>query len=56
MSMRPAGRDGDVLAALYLDLAHQLEVLELLAELNERDARAIVMVLHDLNAACRYAD
>jgi iron complex transport system ATP-binding protein len=40
----------------YLDLAHQLEVLDLLAELNERDGRTIVLVLHDLNEACRYAD
>ena len=39
----------------YLDLAHQLEVLDLLAELNERDGRTIVLVLHDLNQACRYA-
>jgi iron complex transport system ATP-binding protein len=40
----------------YLDLAHQLEVLDLLAELNEHDGRTIVLVLHDLNEACRYAD
>jgi iron complex transport system ATP-binding protein len=39
----------------YLDLAHQLEVLDLLAELNERDGRTIALVLHDLNQACRYA-
>jgi iron complex transport system ATP-binding protein len=39
----------------YLDLAHQIEVLDLLAELNERDGRTIVLVLHDLNEACRYA-
>ena len=39
----------------YLDLAHQLEVLDLLCELNERDGRTIVLVLHDLNQACRYA-
>ena len=39
----------------YLDLAHQLEVLDLLAELNERDGRTIALVLHDLNHACRYA-
>jgi len=38
----------------FLDLAHQVEVLDLLAELH-RD-RTIVMVLHDLNQACRYAD
>jgi iron complex transport system ATP-binding protein len=38
----------------YLDLAYQLEVLELLHKLNE-EGRTIVMVLHDLNQACRYA-
>lgn len=40
----------------YLDLAHQIEVLELLKELNENFGRTIVMVLHDLNQAARYAD
>lgn len=39
----------------YLDLAHQLEVLDLLADLNELRGRTIVMVLHDLGHACRYA-
>lgn len=39
----------------YLDLTHQLEVLDLLAGLNEREGRTIVVVLHDLNLACRYA-
>ncbi len=39
----------------YLDLAHQVEVLELVAELNARRGRTIVMVLHDLNHAARYA-
>lgn len=39
----------------YLDMAHQIEVLELLAELNEKQRRTIVMVLHDINLACRYA-
>ncbi|PKR78137.1 cobalamin/Fe(3+)-siderophore ABC transporter ATP-binding protein [Halalkalibacillus sediminis] len=40
----------------YLDMTHQIEVLDLLFELNEKDNRTIVMVLHDLNLACRYAD
>ncbi|CAA9477818.1 MAG: ABC-type Fe3+-siderophore transport system, ATPase component [uncultured Solirubrobacteraceae bacterium] len=40
----------------YLDMAHQVDVLELLAKLNHRDGRTIVMVLHDLNQAARYAD
>ncbi len=39
----------------FLDLAHQVEVLDLLADLNEREGRTIVLVLHDLNLACRYA-
>jgi iron complex transport system ATP-binding protein len=38
----------------YLDLAHQLEVLDLLVDLNEQ-GRTIGIVLHDLNHACRYA-
>ncbi len=40
----------------YLDLAHQLEVLELLQRLNVEQGRTIVMVLHDLNQAARFAD
>ena len=39
----------------YLDLAHQIDVLDLLADLNEQEGRTIVLVLHDLNQACRYA-
>ncbi len=39
----------------FLDLAHQLEVLDLLADLNEERGCTVVMVLHDLNLACRYA-
>ncbi|HKS13955.1 MAG TPA: ABC transporter ATP-binding protein [Pseudomonas sp.] len=38
----------------YLDIAHQIELLELLADLN-RQGRTVVAVLHDLNQACRYA-
>lgn len=40
----------------YLDMAHQLEVLELLQKLNVEQGRTIVMVLHDLNQAARFAD
>lgn len=40
----------------YLDLSHQIEVLELLQEQNETANKTIVMVLHDLYLACRYAD
>lgn len=39
----------------YLDMTHQIEILDLLYELNENEGRTIVMVLHDLNLACRYA-
>lgn len=38
----------------FLDIAHQIELLELLARLN-REGRTIVAVLHDLSQACRYA-
>lgn len=40
----------------FLDLAHQIDVLDLLAELNAKQERTIVLVQHDLNQACRYAD
>ncbi|MBZ9558625.1 MULTISPECIES: ABC transporter ATP-binding protein [unclassified Modicisalibacter] len=40
----------------FLDLTHQMEVLELLKSLNREAGKTIVMVLHDLNLACRYAD
>jgi iron complex transport system ATP-binding protein len=40
----------------FLDLAYQIEVLDLLQDLNQRRGKTIVMVLHDLNQACRYAD
>lgn len=40
----------------FLDLAYQIDVLDLLHELNQTRGKTIVMVLHDLNQACRYAD
>jgi iron complex transport system ATP-binding protein len=40
----------------FLDMAHQLEVLHLLQRLNQEEGRTIVMVLHDINHAARYAD
>jgi iron complex transport system ATP-binding protein len=40
----------------YLDLGHQIDVLDLLVDLNDQLGRTIVMVLHDLNHAARYAD
>ncbi len=39
----------------FLDMAHQTEVLEVLAALNRDEGRTIVMVVHDLNQAARYA-
>ncbi|CCH29609.1 ABC transporter ATP-binding protein [Actinosynnema sp. NPDC047251] len=40
----------------YLDLTHQVEVLDLLTDLNRDRGTTVVVVLHDLNLACRYAD
>nr|WP_201761865.1 ABC transporter ATP-binding protein [Nonomuraea sp. K271] len=40
----------------FLDLAHQVEVLELVRHLHRQAGRTVVMVLHDLNLAARYAD
>jgi iron complex transport system ATP-binding protein len=40
----------------FLDLRHQLEVLDLVADLHDQAGRTVVMVLHDLGQAARYAD
>ena len=40
----------------YLDMAYQLDVLQLLERMNREKQLTIVMVLHDLNEACRFAD
>ena len=40
----------------FLDISHQVEVLDLLTDLNRNAGTTIVMVLHDLNLAARYAD
>lgn len=40
----------------YLDLTHQIAILDLLKHLNETRNISLVMVLHDVNLACRYAD
>jgi iron complex transport system ATP-binding protein len=40
----------------FLDIGHQLEVLDLVFRLNQERAMTIVLVLHDLNQAARYAD
>ncbi|GIJ49938.1 ABC transporter [Virgisporangium aliadipatigenens] len=39
----------------FLDITHQIEVLDLCADLRESGDRTLVAVLHDLNQACRYA-
>ncbi|PWU46899.1 Fe(3+)-dicitrate ABC transporter ATP-binding protein [Micromonospora sp. S4605] len=39
----------------YLDIAHQIEILDLCARLHEEQGRTLVAVLHDLNHAARYA-
>jgi len=39
----------------YLDIAHQIEILDLCARLHEEEGRTLVAVLHDLNQAARYA-
>jgi iron complex transport system ATP-binding protein len=40
----------------FLDVAHQIDVLDLLTDLNRERGTTVVMVLHDLNLASRYAD
>lgn len=40
----------------YLDLAHSMEVLDLVDQLHEEMGRTVVMILHDLNLAVRYSD
>lgn len=40
----------------FLDIAHQIELLDLFADLNAEQGCTIVAVLHDLNHACRFAD
>lgn len=53
-------QDSDVILldepTTFLDLAYQIDVLDLLHGLNRERGKTIVMVLHDLNQACRYAD
>ena len=39
----------------FLDIAHQIEMLDLCADLHAQQGRTLVAVLHDLNHACRYA-
>ena len=40
----------------YLDMAHQLEILELLQTLNAEEHTTIIMVIHELNHAAKFAD
>jgi iron complex transport system ATP-binding protein len=40
----------------FLDIAHQLELMDLCYDLYKKQGRTIVAVLHDINQACRYAD
>ncbi len=40
----------------HLDIKYQLEILNILKELNRKENRTIVMVIHDINHALRYAD
>ncbi len=59
IAMALAQQTGNILLdepTTYLDMAYQLEILELLKNLNERHGCTIVMVLHDLNLAARFAD
>jgi iron complex transport system ATP-binding protein len=39
----------------FLDIAHQIDVLDLVQQLNRERGRTVVVVLHNLNLACRYA-
>ena len=53
-------QDTDVLLldepTTYLDVTHQVEVLDLLVDLNRSRGTTVVTVLHDLNLAARYSD
>lgn len=40
----------------FLDIAYQVEILDLLTDLNRRRGTTIVMVLHDINLSAKYAD
>ena len=40
----------------YLDISHQLEIMELISKLNREENITIIMVLHDINHAARYSD
>ena len=59
IAMAIAGRPNVLLLdepTTFLDIAHQLEVMELIQMLNDRFGMTIVMVLHDINQAAAYSD
>lgn len=62
LTTRRTGWTAAALAALidepttFLDIAHQVDVLDLIRRLNRERGRTVVAVLHDLNQAARYAD
>lgn len=39
----------------YLDLSHQIELMKIMREMNNK-GKTVIVVLHDLNQACRYCD
>lgn len=39
----------------YLDICHQMEIMEVLNQLNQEENLTVLMVLHDINQACRYS-
>ncbi|MFP4644533.1 MAG: ABC transporter ATP-binding protein, partial [Spirochaetales bacterium] len=57
---RALAQDTDILLldepTTFLDIAHQVDMLDLIRELNREEGRTIVIVVHDLCHACRYAD
>jgi iron complex transport system ATP-binding protein len=57
---RALAQDTDILLldepTTFLDVAHQVALLDLVAQINANQGRTVVMVLHDLCLACRYAD
>ncbi|GGI15611.1 hypothetical protein GCM10007380_28850 [Gottfriedia solisilvae] len=59
IAMATAGRPNVLILdepTTFLDIAHQLEVMELIQMLNDRFGMTIVMVLHDINQAATYSD
>ena len=53
-------QDSDILfldePTTFLDIAYQIEILDMLMELNRKKGTTIVMVMHDINLSARYAD